>query len=286
LDALWDLVWAGEVTNDNPGVLRAFLGSRTGRQSHRSRIARLRSRRPSVPRAAGRWSRLAPPRGAPPTPAERALARAEQLLARHGVLPRAAILAEEVPGGVATLYPVLRALEEAGRIRRGYFVAGRGGSQFAHPGALERLRARREPGDEPQAAVLAATDPANPYGVALPWPRWEGARLARAAGGHVALVDGVLVAVLGKGEREITTFLPEDEPGRSRTARALALSLAGWAARTGRSGLGWGAPDGRGLAESPLAPYLLEAGFTRSGPGFRLVAVAPPGTPDLPLAEG
>ena len=288
LDALWDLVWAGEVTNDSPGVLRAFLGARTGRPSYRSRIAPLRSRRSSLPSAAGRWSRLAPLRGAPPTPAERALARAEQLLARHGVLTRDAILAEDVPGGVATLYPVLRALEEAGRIRRGYFVAGRGGSQFAHPGALERLRARRDAGEEaaPQAAVLAATDPANPYGVALPWPRVDGTRLARAAGGHVALVDGVLLAVLGKGEREITTFLPEDEPVRSRAARALALSLAGWAARTGRSGLGWGAPDGRPLAESPLAPYLLEAGFTRSGPGFRLVAAAPPGTPDLPLAEG
>jgi len=286
LDGLWDLVWAGEVTNDNPGVLRAFLGARTGRQSHRSRIAPLRSRRPSVPSAAGRWSRLAPPRGAPPSPAERALARAEQLLARHGVLTRDAILAEEVPGGVATLYPVLRALEEAGRIRRGYFVAGRGGSQFVHPEALELLRARRDAGDEgaPPAAVLAATDPANPYGVALPWPRVGGARLARAAGVHVALVDGLLLAVLGKGEREITTFLPEDEPGRSRGLRALALALAGWAARTGRSGLGWGAPDGRPLAESPLAPYLVEAGFTRSGPGFRLVGAAPPG--DVPLAEG
>jgi ATP-dependent Lhr-like helicase len=103
----------------------------------------------------------------------------------------------------------------------------------------------------------------------------------------VALVDGVLLAVLGKGEREITTFLPEDEPGRSRAARALALSLAAWAVRTGRSGLGWGAPEGRPLAESPLAPYLLEAGFARSGPGFRLVAVAPPaGSPDVPLSEG
>jgi ATP-dependent Lhr-like helicase len=201
-------------------------------------------------------------------------------------LTRDAILAEEVPGGVATLYPVLRALEEAGRIRRGYFVAGRGGSQFAHPEALELLRARRDAGDEgaPPAAVLAATDPANPYGVALPWPRVDGARLARAAGVHVALVDGLLLAVLGKGEREITTFLPEDEPGRSRGLRALALALAGWAARTGRSGLGWGAPDGRPLAESPLAPYLVEAGFTRSGPGFRLVGAAPPG--DVPLAEG
>src|SRR5207249_1310347 len=155
--------------------------------------------RQAPPRSSGRWSRLSPPASArTPPPAERAKAQAEQLLSRHGILTRAAVLAEGVPGGFASLYPVLRALEESGRVRRGYFVSGLGGSQFAHPGALERLRALRDsalgPEEEPPGAVLAATDPANPYGATLPWPKVEGGRLQRSAGVHVVLVDGSLLA--------------------------------------------------------------------------------------------
>ena len=268
LDALWDLVWAGEVTNDTPGALRAFLSARAARAERRPRLASFRSRRQSPPSAAGRWSLLPAPRPAP-TPTQRAMALAEQLLARHGVLTRDAVAAEEVPGGFAAVYPVLRSLEEAGRVRRGYFVSGLGGSQFAHPGALDRLRALREPDPEaPASAVLAATDPANPYGAALPWPRAEAARPMRAAGAHVALVDGRLAAWIGKGEREVRVFLPEDEPARSALARALAEALARWASATGRLALGW-SPEGPPLADGPLAPFLLEAGFVRSGPGFR-----------------
>ena len=111
--------------------------------------------------------------------AARAKALAEQLLARHGVLTRPAVMAEGVAGGFSALYPVLKALEEAGRVRRGYFVAGLGGSQFALPGALDRLRAVREAAADDEgataAAVLAATDPANPYGGVLPWPVPEAA---------------------------------------------------------------------------------------------------------------
>jgi len=270
LDALWDLVWAGEVTNDTPGALRAFLSARAARADRRGRLSAFRSRRPAPPSAAGRWS-LVPAPKKPPTPTERAMALAEQLLARHGVLTRDAVAAEEVPGGFGALYPVLRSLEEAGRVRRGYFVAGRGGSQFAHPGALERLRALRE-GDpeDARAVVLAATDPANPYGAALPWPKTEGVRPMRAAGAHVALVDGQLAAWLGKGERDLRPFLPEDEPARSAVGRALAEALARWAAGTGRASLGWAAEGGEPLAESPLAPFLAQAGFARSGPGFRI----------------
>jgi ATP-dependent Lhr-like helicase len=204
------------------------------------------------------------------------MALAEQLLARHGVLTRDAVVAEDIPGGFGALYPVLKGLEEAGRVRRGYFLAGLGGSQFAHPGALERLRALKQPDPErPQGVVLAATDPANPYGAALPWPKTEAARPMRAAGAHVALVDGALVAFLGKGEREIATFLPADEPSRSAVARALAEALVRWATLTGRAALGWAAADGTPLARSPLAPFLTEAGFVRSGPGFRLPSSPP-----------
>jgi len=270
LDALWDLVWAGEVTNDTPGALRAFLSGRGSRTDRRPRFRTFRSRRHAPPSAVGRWSRVPSPRK-PPAPTERAMALAEQLLARYGVLTRDAVAAEDVPGGFGTVYPVLKSLEEAGRVRRGYFVAGLGGSQFAHPGALDRLRSLKEPDpEEPQAAVIAATDPANPYGAALPWPKTAAARPMRAGGAHVALVAGQLVAFLGKGERDIATFLPADEPGRSAVARALARALARWAALTGRAALGWSVADGLPLAASPLAPFLVEAGFMRSGPGFRL----------------
>ncbi len=276
LDALWDLVWAGEVTNDTPGALRAFLSTRAAKAERHRRFGPFRSRRHAPPSAAGRWSLVPAPRK-PPSSTERAMALAEQLLARHGVLTRDAVVAEETPGGFGALYPVLKGLEEAGRVRRGYFVSGLGGSQFAHPGALERLRALKQPDPErPQGVVLAATDPANPYGAALPWPKTESTRPMRAAGAHIALVDGALVAFLGKGEREIVTFLPADEPSRSAVARALAEALVRWATLTGRAALGWAAADGTPLASSPLAPFLAEAGFVRSGPGFRLPSAPPP----------
>jgi ATP-dependent Lhr-like helicase len=288
LDALWDLVWAGEVTNDVPEALRAFLRRSSGAGRRRLPGA-FRSRRTAPPSGAGRWSLVARARGGPtPSATERAKAVAEQLLARHGVLTRQAALAENVAGGFATIYPVLRGLEEGGRIRRGYFVAGLGGSQFALPGALERLRSVRDPqsGEAgPPAVVLASTDPANPYGAVLPWPKEGGGRAMRAAGTHVALVDGELAAYLGKGEREITPYLPEDEPQRTERARALAQALAHWAAATDRRALGWSLVAGEPIARSLLAPFLLDAGFVPSGPGLRL-PTQPEGPPaDADLAE-
>jgi ATP-dependent Lhr-like helicase len=303
LDALWDLVWAGEVTNDTPGALRAFLRppSSSGRRpSSRPRAGAFRSRRQSPPSAVGRWSRL--PRPAPGKAAStaRAKALAEQLLARHGVLTRPAVMAEGVAGGFAALYPVLKALEEAGRIRRGYFVAGLGGSQFALPGALDRLRAVREgAGDDedvPPGAVLAATDPANPFGAALPWPEAVSGRAMRAAGVHVAIVDGALAAVIARGDGEILPLLPEAEPARTRAARGLAAALARWALRTGRTSLGAGGA-GAAADHAALGDALRAAGFVPWGPGFRLSSAPPPAAPgmappvalvedeDLPLDE-
>lgn len=120
------------------------------------------------------------------------------------------------------------------------------------------------------AVVLAATDPANPYGAALGWPKASAARTMRAAGAYVVLVDGALAAYVGRGEREVATFLPADEPARSQVAKALARAVARWAAGSHRINLGWASVDDLPPARSPLAPYLTEAGFAPSGPGFRL----------------
>ncbi len=270
LDALWDLVWSGEVANDSPAALRAFLWRQSRRdRGRRLRVSPFRSRREAPASAVGRWSRVAVGQA---TPTEHLHARAEALLGRHGVVTRDAVASEGLAGGFAAVYPVLAALEEAGRIRRGYFVAGLGGSQFAHGGALERLRALRETAGEAQAVVLAATDPASAYGAALPWPEPAGVRLARAAGAHVVLVDGVLALFSSRGESELATFLPGEEPARSRVARAAATALAGWARRSGRSFFGETVADGQPLAHGALAPHLLAAGFVPAGAGFRLLA--------------
>jgi ATP-dependent Lhr-like helicase len=276
------------VTNDTPGALRAFLRPpSSGRRA--SRASPFRSRRLSPPSAVGRWSRLAAPAMGKAAGTARAKALAEQLLARHGVLTRPAVMSEGVAGGFAALYPVLKALEEAGRIRRGYFVAGLGGSQFALPGALDRLRAVRETSlddeDVPRGAVLAATDPANPYGAALGWPEAVSGRAMRAAGIHVVLVDGALAAVLARGESEILPALPEGEPARTRVARGLAAALLRWALRTGRTSLGWG-----GAAASAeyaaVASALKAAGFAPWGPGFRLSHAPPPAAPGMVRPAG
>jgi ATP-dependent helicase Lhr and Lhr-like helicase len=271
-DALWDLVWAGEVTSDTPEALRAFLAAHAGRHERRPRVSSFRSRRQVPPSAVGRWSRVPVPRRSP-SPTERTKALAEQLLARYGVLTRDAVAFEEAPGGFAAVYPVLRALEEAGRVRRGYFVAGLGGLQFARPGALELLRERREASAErPRGLVLAAADPANPYGAALAWPKTAEGRLARVAGAHVVLVEGALAAFLAGRGRTVLPLLPDDEPARSAVARAVAHALRLWCEGRGPSALGWAVGEGLALAEGPLAPFLAEAGFVRSGPGFRMAA--------------
>jgi len=274
LDALWDLVWAGEVTGDATGALRAFVRPPSSRARRPGGLFRSRRRAPAS--AVGRWSLVAG-RASAPTPTQRLKALAEQLLTRHGVLTREAVLAEGVTGGFSTLYPVLKAFEESGRVRRGYFVSHLGGSQFAQPGALDRLRALREtaadPGASdatPPAVVLAATDPANAYGAALPWP--ADIRAMRAAGAHVVLVDGRMAAYLPRGEGELVAKLPEDEPLRTRTAQAIAAALASWAQRTGRVTLGWKAG---GEEDRVIGAALREAGFAPYGPGYRFMGRFP-----------
>jgi len=170
VDALWDLVWKGHITNDTLHALRAFGQAPDSRTTRRPKGGSFRSRRLVPPSAEGRWSLVAPAGMNVPTPTEWSAALAQQLLTRHGIVTRETAASESLPGGFSAVYHVLKAMEDAGRVRRGYFVAGLGGAQFAMPAALDRLRAMREPGETPHTAIVAATDPANPYGATLKWP--------------------------------------------------------------------------------------------------------------------
>jgi ATP-dependent Lhr-like helicase len=208
LDALWDLVWSGEVTNDTLAPLRALSLPRS-----RSRTTRLgRPGGTGPPRAAGRWSLVADLVGEGRSPTERSHAQAIALLERHGVVTREAVLAEGLAGGFASVYPVLKAMEEAGRARRGYFVAGLGAAQFALPGAVDRLRAARDrevEGGGLEVVLLAAADPAQPYGAALPWPRDAEAErlpLARVPGAYVVIAGGAPALYVERGGRGLVTL--------------------------------------------------------------------------------
>ena len=226
LAALWDLVWAGEVTNDSLAPLRAFLsggrGGRTGGQAAARSATRPRGRpRPGrlsaigPPAGAGRWSLVTPLLEPRPTPTEAAHVTALQLLERHGVLTREAVLAEGVPGGFTSVYGVLKVLEERGQVRRGYFVTGLGAAQFALPGAVDRLRSVREGLDDPAGVevggdaepplILATTDPAQPYGAALAWPESAG-RPARAAGSLLVLRAGWPLVWLDRRGHHLVLF--------------------------------------------------------------------------------
>ncbi len=270
LDALWDLVWAGEVTNDTFAPLRALRWNRPVREASR-RPGRLTSLGP--PEAAGRWSLVeAVPGQVGSSSTERLHAQALALLDRHGVLTREAVMSEGIGGGFSGIYPILRALEDAGRIRRGYFVDGLGAAQFALAGALDRLRSVRDrgAGDDGRSVgrvhLLAAADPANPYGAALAWPRRseEDRRpFQRAAGAYVVLVDGQASLYLERGGRSIQTFPAADDPAIGQDGlRALATLVADRRVRE----LVITKVDGQPIADSAWHPMLLEAGFQ---PGYR-----------------
>ncbi len=271
LEVLWELVWAGIVTNDTMAPLRSRLAVVEPSRRPRGRFER---RRVSTPGSEGRWSLL--PRETAVSETERAAALATVLLDRYGILTREAVLSEGVVGGYGAVYPVLKAMEEAGRARRGYFVAGLGAMQFARLGADDRLRALR--GGEPNgelSALLAATDPANPYGATLPWPeigedretRAEG-RPQRAAGAHVVIHDGKLLGFLGRGDKALLTFLSREEPTRTTEAEALATALAGTVEAGSRKVLVIARIDGADATRSELARYLVDRGFTPSGKGL------------------
>ena len=311
--AIWDLVWAGLLTNDTLAPLRVVLGGQQRRAGAPARLAVPRPRpggpgrrygfgRPAMPTrtgpptVSGRWS-LLPGRltgaeqvggnGRDSAQTVRAHALALTLLERHGVLTRGAVASERIPGGFAAVYPVLRAMEEAGQCRRGYFVEGLGAAQFALPGAVDRMRALADrprvadPGarasiSPERAVVLAAADPAQPYGAALPWPDRAGEtppshRPGRKAGALVVLVDGSLVLYVERGGRTLLSWTDDPEL-LGPAATVLAASVRDGALGRLSVERADGLTVGSGIHDSPLARALEAAGFRPTPRGLRLRA--------------
>ena len=271
VDAIWDLVWRGLLTNDTMHALRGYAAP-PERSRRQSRGGAFRSRRLVPPSAEGRWT-LVPSAAASLT--AWATAMAHQLLTRHGVVTRDVTAIEQLPGGFSALYPVLRRLEETGRIRRGYFVAGLGAAQFAQPGAIDLLRDAREERDEVTVATISATDPANPYGVLIDWPvllKEDTRGATRTAGARVVIVNGRMAAWISRGDRQLIACLPDDEPERSRIGRATARELVALAHRAPEGRRGWLIEDinGQQPIQHPASKFLLEAGFTATAMGLQL----------------
>ncbi len=268
--ALWQLVWAGLVTNDSFAPLRSYLGG-PARSSRPPRARSYRGRSLAVAQAgppvgAGRWSLLPLPEA---DTTVRAKATAELLLERHGVVTRGAVVSEGIRGGFGLQYKVLSGFEEQGRARRGYFVDRLGAAQFASGATVDRLRTfvRDSDADAPlEAITLAATDPANPYGAALPWPQGEGHRPGRKAGALVVMVDGDLVLFVEKGGKSILSFASD-----VAILSAASVSLVS-AVRRGLGKLRVEKVDGDFAIGTPLGEALVEAGFGTTPQGLRLRA--------------
>ena len=284
LDALWHLVWRGMATNDGMAALRAYCeppatSRRPARREIGSQVgfrAGFRSRRTTPPTGQGRWVLQAAAFVEERSVTEWSHREASQLLVRYGVVFRETAHAEGLPGGFSAVYDVLKAMEESGRIRRGYFAADLGATQFAMPAAVELLRSLRVGRDDGKTEIveLAATDPANPYGALLRWPAAEaGTLLTRSVGAKVILVDGALIAYLRRGNPNVQVFLPEEEPQRSRVAQGLAEFLVRRVEERkeegdARAGMLISTVNGMPAGGHALAKYLLEAGFSAGATGF------------------
>ena len=302
IDALWSLVWRGLVTNDSLHALRAYItrpeSVRTPRRLQTGAV--FRSRRTTPPNAQGRWSalRMADLKSEGQTRTERSHALAVQLLHRYGILTRESVAAENIPGGFSAVYDVLKVLEESGRIRRGYFVAGLGATQFALPAAVDLLRQLRTepPAEKPEFVQLAAADPANPYGSVLSWPAlppmdddatdastdrsWSAGResaprmLTRAASAEVVLRNGRLVAWLRRNNPNILIFLPAEEPERSQVAAGLANFLCERGqermATARHQGVLITTINGQPVSAHFMARFLMDAGFYAGPLGMHL----------------
>lgn len=306
IDALWNLVWRGFVTNDGLASLRAYCDRPTTSTAKNGRPAAkrvhnqagFRSRRTTPPTVQGRWALQTHAFVTDDDRARRGTewshAEAQQLLTRYGVVFRETAQAEGLPGGFSAVYDVLKAMEESGRIRRGFFAADLGATQFAMPAAVDLLRSLRiQPVDaEPEILQLAATDPANPYGALLKWPAPpdEGSTLTRSVGAKVILCDGALAAYLRRGNPNLQVWLPEEEPACGQVARALAEFLVrrvqgmreGEGEAAARGGMLIATVNGAPVAESPLARPLLDAGFQAGTVGFNVRR----NLPALPVTAG
>ncbi len=342
IEALWNLVWQGKVTNDSLQSLRAYTDRNAvngrGTTNHQGKPQRrlhnqpasFRSRRTTPPTVQGRWAinpalllrnELGNIPGAPPSSRSTEAANhqqtqsamkvgsvgftdfsttawshsiAHQLLQRYGVVFRETAHAENLPGGFSAVYDVLKALEESGKIRRGYFAADLGATQFALPAALDLLRSlkSKRPDTDPEMLTLAATDPANPYGALLRWPTppADTGPLTRTVGSRVILADGALTAYTRRGNPNLQLFLPEEDPARTQVMRALARHLVVMAQsssnrlnedpaeahNTGRIGLLIQTINNVPVAEHPMAKHLLDAGFQAAPTGFNLRRNLPP----------
>lgn len=303
VSALWDLAWAGRITGDTFAPVRALIAG--GHTAHRqvSKTPRLRAPRMSrlgrshgtgllgspglgggrygaasgaaatPPMAAGRWSALPSPEL---DPTIHARATAELLLDRYGVVTRGSVMAEQILGGFGLMYKVLARLEEAGRCRRGYFIEHLGAAQFAVPATVDRLRSYSEDTQitkpEPVALALAATDPANPYGAALPWPALNedagtGHRPGRKAGALVVLVDGALVLYVERGGKTLLAFSDDDS-----VLSAAASALVGVVTRGAVDKLIMEKVNGYGILDTPVAAALAAAGAYSTPKGLRIRA--------------
>jgi len=292
-DALWQLAWQGVVTNDTFHSLRSFLTpEREGRARAQSDLTppgspeflrQFRARSGGGAMAQGRWSLVRSRIHRQSTFTEWSTAMAQQLLLRYGLVAREAAAAEELPGGFSAIYPALRQMEERGWVRRGMFLSGLGGSQFATNAAVEALRGLRAPALR-SATLLAAVDPANPYGALLPWPRPQETAdaassshgMARASGASVLLVAGELVAYLRRGNPSLKLFLPASQPERDDYARAAARELAQLALRrqaeppAARSGVLISEINAAPAREHFFGEFLSEAGFVLTPLGYQM----------------
>jgi ATP-dependent Lhr-like helicase len=322
-DALWELVWAGQITNDTFHPLRDLLraneakrertGSFNGPAPGSADFVRRFRARTGGP-AQGRWSLIRQYLLGPISVTEWSANIAQQLLVRHGIVLRETAIAENIPRGYPTVYPALKVMEDGGWVRRGMFVAGLGAAQFAMPAAVDMLRSLRSEQDKLEAIFLAATDPANPYGSLLPWPRRESdsaeieveasdqvaastntketealeaaanpatssspRSMSRSSGAGVILINGNLTAFFRRRNHEMQVFLPEGEPELSRYARELAKKLAEIAIRRqGRkSGLLVGAINQEPARQHFMARFLEQAGFVNTAAGFQMRRITP-----------
>jgi ATP-dependent helicase Lhr and Lhr-like helicase len=264
-EALWDLVWAGEATNDAWAPLRApkLTLARARPAAHRSGRRFGARRAGAAATVQGRWALTAAIFRGEADPSQRRRTVAELLLERYGILTREQVLAEGIPGGFSSLYDALSTLETLGACRRGYFIEGLGGAQFALPGAVERLRAQRSGGEAPPL-VLAATEPAQPYGAALPWPKArddEHRRPQRVAGAYVVLAGAEPVVYVERGGRGLALLAPADDARLRPALEALAAFVT-----SGRGPkLSLERVDGEPVVGSVHEALLVELGF-RQGP--------------------